>query len=765
MKVFGELPVRVIRKRALGVLVFMPVFSLSGTGAQAATIVDGTTLDIDSSTTSIDYLVRNNGVLNVNGASTRSITVQSGSTLNINGASIVGSSGAEGVVVTSSRGTIDRANVTSEDIGLAVNRSSVAAGGSDVTVSNSQIKGEVAGAQVTGLSKLSLINTQVTGSAGDGIGVNILGGEVDASAGTHITGQATGVRMVNDSANVGARALTLDNAIVQGVNGSAVLVERGTNATIRLSNGASLLAGNNILLDVQGASTAAMTVANSALQGNVNIDGSSVANLTFDQGHFTGDVVLVDDASSATVNLQNNSRFTGSLDKVDGVTINSGSNWTLTRNDTVGALAMNGGTVSFGSPDAPDTFYQLNVGTLAASGTGANVFAMKGNFATGHHDFLNVTGVATGQFGLLVAASGLDAVSPGQLNLVHTAAGDAQFSLISGRADLGTWSYSLKSTMDESGATDWYLDPATETVSPGARSVLALFNTAITVATGEDASLRSRMGELRFNGGKSGAWVRTYGSQYNVADGSGVAYQQTQQGFSLGADARLGESQWFMGVMAGYSNSRLNLDYGTSGTVDSYYVGPYATWLDADSGYYFDAALKFNHFRNESKVGLSDGSRAKGDYDNSGLGGWAEFGRHIKFGDGYFIEPFTRFSSVVTQGKHYNLDNGMDADGDRARSMLGKVGSTFGRNFDFGNGKVVQPYISAAAGYEFAKNNKVQVNNNVFNNDLSGYRTDFGAGLAVAFSEGMQAHVDFDYEKGEHIEKPWGVNFGVRVNW
>lgn len=49
MKVFGELPVRVIRKRALGVLVFMPVFSLSGTGAQAATIVDGTTLDIDSS--------------------------------------------------------------------------------------------------------------------------------------------------------------------------------------------------------------------------------------------------------------------------------------------------------------------------------------------------------------------------------------------------------------------------------------------------------------------------------------------------------------------------------------------------------------------------------------------------------------------------------------------------------------------------------------------------------------------------------------------
>ncbi|MGE1177804.1 autotransporter outer membrane beta-barrel domain-containing protein [Pseudomonas sp. BW7P1] len=764
MNVSYEYPSTPILKSTLGMLVFLPFFSMSGGVVLAATIVDNTTLTIDSTTTPIDYLVRNGGVLNVNGASTQSITVQPGSTLNINGATVVGNSGIEGVIITSSRGTINQANVTSDDIGLAVNRSSIAAGGSTVDVSNSQIRGDVFGAQVTGLSTLSLVNTQVTGAGTSGIGVNILGGQVNASAGTQITGQTTGVRMVNDTANVGARALTLDNATVQGINGSAVLVDRGTNATINLSNGARLLAGNNNLLDVQGASTAAMTVASSELQGNINIAGNSTGNLTFDQGRMTGDV-LVENGSTANVTLQNSSQFTGRLDKVNGVTVNSGSIWTLTGNDTVGTLAMNGGTIRFGAQDVPNTFYQLNVGTLAGSPDGSSTFAMKGNFATGQHDFLNVTGVATGQFGLLVAASGLDAVNPQQLTLVHTAAGDAQFALTGGRVDLGTWSYDLAQRPVGTGGTEWFLDPTTQVISPGASAVLALFNSPITLLYGEASSLRSRMGELRFNGGQSGAWARTYGNQYNVSESSGVAYRQNQQGLSLGADARVNDSDVLVGVMGGYSQSDLNLEHGTSGTVKSYYFGPYVTWMDRDTGYYVDGVLKFNRFQNEAKVGLSDGTRAKGDYDNWGVSASVEAGRHIKLRNDYFIEPFAQFSAAQIQGKRFSLDNDMQADGDRTRSFLGKAGTTFGRNFDIGNGAVAQPYVRAAIAHEFANNNEVKVNNNVFNNDLSGSRAEFGTGVAVALSDKWQVHVDLDYANGEHIEQPWGGNVGVRYSW
>ncbi len=64
--------------------------------------------------------------------------------------------------------------------------------------------------------------------------------------------------------------------------------------------------------------------------------------------------------------------------------------------------------------------------------------------------------------------------------------------------------------------------------------------------------------------------------------------------------------------MAGHSKSDLDLNAGTSGSVDSYYLGTYATWLDPQTGYYFDGVLKANRFRNEAKVGLSDGGPGQG---------------------------------------------------------------------------------------------------------------------------------------------------------
>jgi len=227
----------------------------------------------------------------------------------------------------------------------------------------------------------------------------------------------------------------------------------------------------------------------------------------------------------------------------------------------------------------------------------------------------------------------------------------------------------------------------------------------------------------------------------------------------------VGDGQWLVGLLGGYSKSDLDLDRGTSGKVSSYYLGAYTTWLDQDSGYYFDGVLKFNRFRNEADVSLSDGTESKGDYDNNGVGASLEFGKHIKLDNGYFVEPYTQLSGVVIQGKDYDLDNGMQAEGDRTRSLLGKLGTTAGRNFDLGEGKVVQPYVRAAYVHEFAKNNDVEVNNNVFNNDLSGSRGELGAGVAMSMSDRLQLHADFEYSNGDKIEQPWGANVGLRYSW
>lgn len=528
-----------------------------------------------------------------------------------------------------------------------------------------------------------------------------------------------------------------NNTIVEGQSGAAILVEdfglANTPIDVFVNSGSSLVGGNGVLLQVNGASTANMTVNNSQLEGDVVAEPTATAHLT----------------------LENSATLTGNLTHVSNLSLNSQGQWIMV-GDNIGQvsyLSMNGGSVQFGKND---DFFKLSVASLQGSGT----FIMDADFAQGKTDFFEVTGQASGSHSLLVSSSGQDPLVDTKLHVVHIGSGDAQFSLVNGRVDLGTYSYDLVQE-----GNDWYLG-STGTISPGTRSVLALFNTAPTVWYGELTSLRSRMGEIRLDQGSSGLWMRAYGNKFDVSESSGLAYTQNQQGISFGADAPLpvADGRWLAGVMGGYSKSDLDLAQGTSGTVNSYYVGAYTTWID-ESGFYFDGVLKLNRFKNKSSVSLSDGERTKGTYDNSGVGASLEFGRHIKLGNDYFVEPYTQLSGVIIQGKSYDFDNGLSVEGDRTRSLLGKLGATAGRDFNLGDGKVIQPYVRVAYVHEFAKSNEVIVNNDVFNNDLSGSRGELGAGIAMSVSDRLSLHADFDYSNGDKIEQPWGANVGLRYSW
>ncbi|WP_448643417.1 autotransporter outer membrane beta-barrel domain-containing protein [Pseudomonas mediterranea] len=736
-----------------------------GTPSDRYSVITGSTLNVNGA--DILDVISNNSTINVRpGSTTQQIWASNGSRVELEGATVTatGTGGIAGVRLEASQATIGNSTVTNANgIGLHLLQSLGA--GSSATVSGSVIKGSEGGAFASALSTLDVRNSHIEGTGANSYGVRLFSADATFTNSTIIGGlnglDLRGNRPLPREGNV-----LLDGTTVEGKTGAAIRVvpagAASTEFNIDLTNGSNLIAGNGNLLEAVDGVTVNMNVSNSGgvvLKGNVDVSGNSTVNLGFDQGRMEGDFI-VESGSTGTLRLANGSLFKGNLINVSGVTINSGSEWEMAGDNTVGALALSGGTVAFGGASE---FYQLNVGTLAGDGT----FKMDVDWATNQHDVLNVTGVANGNHALLVQGSGVDPVSAQALTLVKTAAGDATFGLVGDQVDVGTYSYKLVSAANGSGGTDWFLDPETATVSPGTRTVMALFNTAPTVWLGELTSLRSRMGELRFNGGKSGAWGRTYGNKYNVDAASGTGYKQTQQGFSLGADAPLpvGDGQWLIGAMAGHSNSDLDLSRGSSGTVKSYYVGAYTTWLDADTGYYFDGVLKLNRFHNEAKVSMSDSSRAKGSYSTTGLGGSVEFGRHIKLDNNYFIEPYTQFSTVVIQGQDYGLNNGMQAEGDRTRSFLGKVGMTGGRNFTLDDGTVLQPYVRLAMAHEFAKNNEVQVNNNVFNNDLSGSRGELGAGIAAQLSERLQLHADFDYANGKNIEMPFGANVGLRYSW
>lgn len=767
------------------------IVSTDGTGV--LTLRDGSTLN--GSVTGADQITVDASSMTANVISTgpaSSLSLQNGSVLT---GSVTGISTLD---LNASRLTGD-VNVANAGSVLLSNRSILEGdviGSNNVRLDGSSMTGNITSASTAGLIALaqgSTLEGNVAGSdhvtldasllKGDVVSASALG-EVSLGNGSTINGNVNSNHLSLDASSLtgditsidaaGAVSLRRNSVVTGNVSSNAVSLDSSSltgditsidgTGTVSLQD--SVLAGNvssnTVNLDtsslngdinsVDGRGT--VSLKDSVLAGNVNSN-----TVSLDASSLTGNITSIDGAGA--VSLQHDSIFTGNLINVDSVIIGDPSVWNMVGNNTVNSLTMNDGVVKFG---ASNEFYQLNVGNLSGNGT----FVMDADYATNQHDLLNVTGSATGSHTLLIAGAGVDPVSPEPLTFVHTAGGDATFALAGGRpVDVGTYSYELASRANASGGSDWFLDPGTKTISPGTASVLALFNTAPTVWYGELTSLRSRMGELRFNGGKAGGWMRTYGNKYDVNESSGVGYQQTQQGFSLGADAPLpiGDGQWLVGVLGGYSKSDLNLSYGTSGTVKSYYAGLYTTWMDQASGYYFDGVLKLNRFRNDSKVSISDGTRAKGDYDNLGLGGSVEFGRHIKLDDGYFVEPFGQLSSVVIQGKDYFLNNEMRAQGDRTRSLLGKVGVTAGRNFTLSDGKVVQPYVRMAGVHEFAKNNEVQVNNNVFNNDLSGSRGELGAGVAVALSDSLQLHADFDYGSGKHIEQPFGANFGLRYNW
>ncbi|MCW8274995.1 autotransporter outer membrane beta-barrel domain-containing protein [Pseudomonas sp. PCH199] len=727
-QVFALLPLSV----SLKWMTLMPLLLVS-THSLGRIVDNGEPAVIDGSTALDNYLVRNSSSLTANGASTTQIRAETGSSLTLTGTTVSASASTIGVDLVDSSATITGSNVTGRSTGLSVGSNITVGQGSKATVTSSNVTGGAVGAVVSGLSQLDLNQTTLVGTSG--FGLQLANGQVSANGST-IQGGINGVLLTTDQTVSQPGRLTLNGTTVRGQSGAAIVVNNfsfaATTAEILVGNKSTLIGGNGKALEVKGSSTANMVVDNSDVVGDVSADAGATANIT----------------------LQNQATLTGRLENVASLAVNSQARWNMVGNASIGNLSMNGGSIQFGSPTE---FYKLSVANLSGNGT----FLMDADFSTGQVDTLEVTGNATGNHKVVMGSSGADPTGLSSIPVIHIASGDAQFSLLNGPVDLGAFSYDLI----QQGNNDWYLNTASRVISPGTQSVLALFNTAPTVWYGELSTLRSRMGEVRMDEGKSGGWVRAYGNKYNVSASSGVAYQQTQQGLSFGADAPLpiGDGRWLAGVFGGYSKSDLDIGRGTNGTVDSYSIGAYTTWLH-EGGYYFDGVLKFNHFENESDVQLSDGKKTKGNYDNNGIGASLEFGQHIALTDNYFIEPFSQLSGVIIQGQDYDLDNGLSADGDRTRSLLGKVGATAGRNFNV-DGKVVQPYVRAAYVHEFAKNNEVKVNDNAFNNDLSGSRGELGAGLAMSLAEKWHAHVDLDYSNGDKIEQPWGVNFGVRYSW
>ncbi len=630
------------------------------------------------------------------------------------------------------------------------------------TVDNSQLTGNV---QVLEGATTDIVMTNGAALTGDLTNISSLDMNAASVTGNIVepAGSPAVVRLANQSRFSGAMSnvasLSMDNSSMTGslVNAS------GSTAIVSLANNASL--------------TGSLT---------------NIGSLTLSDSTLTGDVVQ-DAQTPAALALTGTSRLLGTINSAQSMAISGASTFEMVNDSNVGALTLNGGGVNLGAGNA--AFRTLTASTLAGEGT----FSLRTDLAAHLSDLVNVTGTANGNYQLAIRNSGVEPIQGDVAQkVVQTGGGTAGFAVLGGQVDAGAYVYRL-----EQRGTNWYLVQATTgggegggggdggggdagdgggdesgdvgagggdgggepIISPSARAVIGVFSAAPTVWYGELSTLRSRMGELREGHEQGGLWARTYGNKYNVSAQDQVHYSQTQQGLSIGVDTALpSEGQWLVGVMGGYSNSQLDMRLDSNGRVDSYYLGLYSTWLSRD-GYYIDAIIKANQFQNRADVRMSDGTKAKGDYDNYGVGGSVEAGKHIALSDGWFIEPYVQGSALWVEGKDYNLDNGLEANSNNADSILGKLGTHFGRTIPLQSGGFVQPYVKVAAAHEFARDNEVRVNSSTFSDDLSGSRGEIGGGVVAQISQVLQVHADVDYSNGKNIEQPWGVNVGLRYTW
>lgn len=628
---------------------------------------------------------------------------------------------------------------------------------------------------------------------------------------TNATGATVSTTAQNGSSIVGAvnaNADTTASLLLDSSTMTGAITATGATLTTTLQGASSLVGSLNatdsatatLLLDnstMTGDVTASGAIINttlrdgSQLNGSLNASSGATTSLLLDNSTMTGDVTAT--GATADVTLQNASTLTGQLTDVSELSLAGSSVWNLTQSATVSNLAIDNSRVNLNGQVG--AFNTLTLGSLSGSGT----FALNTDIAQLQGDKLVITGEASGSHTLAVANTGAEPkAGDSGLVLVNSPTGSAQFAVLGGQVDAGTYTYDLAheganwvlvqrttggengggeeggSGGDDGGGSGGGEEESggeegggTPIVSPSARAVLGLFNAAPTVWYGETTTLRSRMGELRLGNGTSGPWVRAYSNKYDLAAGGGVAYQQQQNGVSFGIDTPLpaADGRWLVGVVGGYSHSSLDLAAGPDSSVNSYYMGLYSTWL-SDSGYYVDALVKANRFENRANVVMSDGVHANGNYTSHGVGGSVEVGKHIQLPANWFIEPYAQFSALWVPGKSLDLDNGMDADSNHANSLLGKVGTHVGRTFNLDGGGTLQPYLKVAAAQEFAKTNRVTINNtNAFNNDLSGGRIELGSGIIAQVSSALQVHADFDYSDGRNIREPWGVSVGVRYAW
>lgn len=634
----------------------------------------------------------------------------------------------------------------------------------------------------------------VTTAGADAHALWVRGGSANISNAVMSATGADAWGIVASAPTVGTGStVTLDNVTLSAEQ-SAAIKTLGAPLNLTLQNKTQITGGNGVLLDSLAGSSS-----DPAYNGDVNLNA-------------TGEVVLTGDIRTATANrvsvaLADRSQLTGAIRDIESLTLDNSSLWTLTGDSTFHSFSHEG-TVNF--THTGNGFSTLTLESLSGNGG----FNMNTDLAGMRGDLIIINGDTSGTHALGIANTGREPDKTDRaLTVVATQGGSGQFNLVGGAVDAGTYQYGL-----EHRGNDWVLaqkhkdapvpdptpdpkpdptpdpkpdptpdpkpdptpdpkpdptpdpkpdpEPKPPVLTPTAKAALNMFNALPDTWYGELSTLRQRMGEVREGNKRGGAWIRMIGNNRHVSPRDDSSYRHTQTGFTVGIDGEheLENGNNISGVLMGYTQSRLDLDNNSDGTINSFYVGGYSTWLLQD-GWYIDTVAKANNFSAHTEARMSNGVKTNGGFNTPGFGLSLEAGRQIKMKEGWFAEPSLQLTALWVSDAAYDYDNGLHAESKRTNSQRAALNGVVGRTLNLDNGMMIQPWVRAAVINEFSDNNGVSINGNHFTNDMSGVRAEYGTGLSAQVTPSVQVYADMSYSHSSKSESPLAGNLGARWTW
>ncbi|WP_192882122.1 autotransporter outer membrane beta-barrel domain-containing protein [Neisseria lactamica] len=460
------------------------------------------------------------------------------------------------------------------------------------------------------------------------------------------------------------------------------------------------------------------------------------------------------------------------------MTMKDGARWNVQNTSKINGLDIsNGAEVSFS-----DGGRNVNVSVSRLKGDGG-VFKMQGDIVSGKTDKL-ITREGSEGTHIIEYTDNAKAKTTGRefLRLVEnqgSSGGGASYRLHVPCTEHGAWCFKLGESENSkyvkiasTARGDMFLFPFV--LSPGASSSVLFGEALYQLNAVSDETLVQRMGEIHADGTPqedNNVWIKRVGGKFagSRSDYRVGGYGNRYWGFAGGFNRTGFGDKWihYKGLMLRHLQSSYTPeDYAGSGKIYGRSAGVYSTWLNRESRAYYD--LVANIARYKGSYGLTNYAGKRVESDEARLNAYmlsAETGRRMEKQDGgktYWWQPEAQLSYWFTRGYGFSLSNGLSAETDNFRSLMGRFG--FRAGVDGLDGGRLNIYGKLMYKREFIGTIRHRFNGSAVEEfKHRGGWLEYGLGVVRRNAEnGRQLYFEAQRSSMHTMRQNWQVNMGVR---